>query len=371
MSRNLRLATHVLRNWASYVLGAPDPVPIGYVILGVTYACNGRCLMCNLHSFYREHPAWKGEEMETRTLLHQLRGSRLIREARHVDLTGGEPFLRRDLQDLVIGLFRMSHLELVSVNTNGIDTLGIVSQVREILGSLGPRQHFSVSLSIDGVGDLHDRIRGVEGAFMRLTNTLYELQALRGQYSNFSLRSNTVIQPENVHALHETLDFCKAHGLLASLSLIQNAYYVHRRMASSPLFPFTPEDIERIKSIGHKSKGMNYYLDHGYRRPLHCFAGYAALFIDPFGSVYPCNYLTGNESYRMGNLREASLDSIWASARGSRVRRRVKACPETGCWNGCEVDQTMVQHEPLDRMVRTLTFGLLGYYRLRGLKGFQ
>ncbi|MEW6667856.1 MAG: radical SAM protein [Thermodesulfobacteriota bacterium] len=371
MIRNLRLATHVLRNWASYILGAPDPVPIGYVILGVTYACNGRCLMCDLHYFYRDHPARKGAELETDTLLRRLWESRIIRNVRHLDITGGEPFLRKDLSDLVIGLFRMPRLELVSVNTNGMDTPRVVSHVKEILGNLAPEQGFSMSLSVDGVGDLHDRIRGVDGAFTRLTDTIHLLRGLRVQYPNFSLRSNTVIQPENVHALDQIGHFCKVQGLQASFSLFQNPYYTRRRTEASPRVPFAPDEIEKIKSIGPKSKGMNYYLDHGFKRPLHCFAGYAALFIDPFGAVYPCNYLTGNEGYRMGSIQESSLDSIWTSALSSRVRGRVKACPETRCWNGCEVDQTLIQHEPLDRLVRASTFGLLGYYRLRGLKGFQ
>lgn len=361
----------VLRNWASYLFGFPVPVPIGYVIIGITYECNARCSMCDLHGFYPERPELRSEEMDLHTLLGRLRQSRLISRIDHIDLTGGEPFLRAGLKEFVLGLFEMPNIKEVSINSNGLETRRIAGDVEEILRCLGPGKRFSLSLSIDGIGALHDRIRGRDGAFARLSNTAAILRELRRGHPSFTLRSNTVIQKENVHFLDKIREFSESQGIEGGFSLIQEPYYTGGRKTVCADLSFTRKEVAIIKSISPKSRGMNHYLDNNRQRPLHCFAGYASVFIDPFGFLYPCNYMARNEEYRLGSIKDSPIDRVWASTRTSGIRERLKKCPETTCWNGCEVDQTLIQFDPLDKLIKAATSGLLGYYRLKGLRGFE
>jgi radical SAM protein with 4Fe4S-binding SPASM domain len=244
--------------------------------------------------------------------------------------------------------------------------------VSAILEMLNKTKHFSVSVSIDGIGEIHDKIRGITSAFAKVENTIDRLKELRDRYTNFTICSNAVIQHENINSLSQIKDYWGKHNITGAFSVIQAPFYTHSvQSAYNCISKYSGEDIEKMKSISPKSKGINYYLDNNFTRPLHCFAGYASVFIDPFGNIYPCNFLTGNEDYLMGNIESTEIDRIWVSQKASDIRAKVKACSYTTCWNGCEVDQTMIQFEPLARLISAVSFGYLSYYKIKGLNGFE
>lgn len=373
MKKNIILAGNILRNWLSYLCGYPRPVPVGYLIISTTYVCNARCMMCNIHEFYSEQPDLQDKEINFALLLDRLKQSKVLKSISHIDLTGGEPFLKKDLQQFISGLFGLSAVDFVSINTNGILTGKIADDVERVLVSLKGQQRFSLSVSIDGIGALHDEIRGVPGAFEKIEKTIDLLKKLRDRYPQFSLRSNAVIQQANIHSLEQIKDYWREHGIAGSFGVIQTPFYTRSDQHNiyNDIREFSKQELAVIKSVVPKSRGMNHYIDNGCQRPLHCFAGYSALCIDPFGVVYPCNFLTGNEQYRIGNLRDNGIDEIWSSAQGWKVRKKTKKCPYTQCWNGCEVDQTLIQYDVIDRAIRILSGGMLGYYRLKGMRDLE
>jgi radical SAM protein with 4Fe4S-binding SPASM domain len=369
MKKNITLALDILKNWSSYHLGFPAPIPVGYVIISMTYACNAKCVMCNLHNFYSERPDLYGKEIELENLFNALKHSSIIRTIRHIDLTGGEPFVRKNLQDFIRLLFGLPVVDLVTINTNGILSKKIVDDVKSILSVLKSHQRFSLSISIDGIGSLHDTIRGVPGIVEKVEKTIELLSKLREKHPQFSLRSNAVVQPLNLRVLNSIQTYWKKHGIAGSFSVIQTPFYTHTNEQNTynDIRMFNKQELSLIKSAIPKSRGMNYYLDKGCTRPLHCFAGYSAMCIDPFGTIYPCNFLTGNEVYAMGDIRNSGIDAAWASQQARAVRKKVKTCPYTHCWNGCEVDQTLVQFDAFDKTIQAVSGGLLSYYRLRGV----
>lgn len=369
MKRDVRLIYYILKNWGSYFFGILQPIPIGYVILGVTYQCNAKCKMCDIHDFYKENPELARKEFDLSTLLERLKESTLLTKIQHIDLTGGEPFLKENLADFVVGLLNMSQIKLVTMNTNGLCTEKIISDTKAILGQSAQDKCFSLSVSIDGIGTVHDTIRGLGGAFDKVERTVAQLKELKKRYPNFKIRSNAVIQPDNINSLAAIKGYWDSNGIEGAYSLIQNPFYTCRAERAVSSY-FSKDDIEKIKSAQPKCKGINYYLGHGFCRPLHCFAGYTALFIDQFGTVYPCNFLARNEVYAMGSIKTHSLDSIWVSSMAWDVRAKIKKCPYTSCWNGCEVEQTLIQFEGIDKIVKTVSLGCLSYYYLRGLRGF-
>ncbi|MBF0557410.1 MAG: radical SAM protein [Nitrospirae bacterium] len=369
--KRLYLACNIVKNWSSYLLGVPQPVPVGYVIIGTTFHCNAKCIMCNIHKLYKEKPGLCNNELELPALLEKLKESEVIKKINHIDLTGGEPFIKEHLDDFIIGLFRLPNINLVTINTNGLLPDKIISAVSGILKSLPNGKFFSVSVSMDGIGEVHDRIRGIEGAFDRVEKTLAGLKDLRIEHPDFTIRSNAVIQPENIDHLGELKKYWGENKIAGAFGLIQTPFYTLSRDAGCNSVPFGKDDIQKIKSIGPKSKGADYYLDHNCNRPLHCFAGYASMFIDPFGNVYPCNFLAEREDYQMGSIKADPVDAVWTSRVARDIRAKVKKCPYTGCWNGCEVDQTMIQFEPIERVVKAMTLGMLSYYKMKKLNNFQ
>lgn len=370
MKNEVRLLYYILKNWLAYKFAVMQPVPIGYVILGVTYECNAQCRMCNIHSIYKEKPELQSEELDLSFLLGRLQESSLISKIEHIDLTGGEPFLKKNLAAFISDLFKLPTLKLVTLNSNGLLPDLIAADTEHILQSIPRDKSFSISISIDGIGNVHDRIRGLSGAFARLDKTIIWLKELRDGFPNFTIRSNAVIQLDNIACLNVIKDYWQRHGINGAFSLIQNPLYT-RMHPPCGNDCFSKEDIQKIKSVEPKSRGMNYYLENSFRRPLHCFAGYSALFIDQFGILYPCNFLASEECYAMGDIKKESIDTIWMSSRSQCARARVKKCSYTSCWNGCEVDQTMIQFEAIERIVNVLSLGKLNLYNLSGLHGFK
>lgn len=373
MKKNIILARNVLRNWSSYLFGAPLPVPVGYLIISTTYACNARCGMCNIFEFYNDRPELRAQEIDFGLLLERLGKSMVLKTVSHIDLTGGEPFLNKDLGTFISGLFELPAVDFVSINTNGFLTAKIISDVEAVLSKLKVHQRFSLSISIDGIGVLHDSIRGVPGAFDKVDKTVAALKQLRQRYPQLALRSNAVIQQANLQGLDKIRGYWDQHDISGSFGVIQMPFYTRSDVqdAQSDIREFSQQDLAVIKSATPKSRGMNRYIDDGCRRPLHCFAGHSAVCIDPFGALYPCNFLTGTEEYRMGDLKQAGFDEIWSSPRAGKIREMTGKCPYTQCWNGCEVDQTLVQFDAINRAVRILSFGLLSYYRLKGLRELE
>jgi MoaA/NifB/PqqE/SkfB family radical SAM enzyme len=125
---------------------------------------------------------------------------------RTVNLSGGEPFLRDDLPDLVAAVRQRCPRATIAISTNGLATEKIIAAVRAI-GPADPRVR--VAVSIDGLGETHDRIRGVEGAFERAMDTLDQLRDLgcRG------LRMSMTVSADNAGQVGAVADLAAARGL--------------------------------------------------------------------------------------------------------------------------------------------------------------
>src|SRR5208283_1785965 len=211
--KRLNLAGNIIKNWSSYLFGVPQPVPVGYVIIGLTFHCNAKCLMCDIHNLYKEKPALCHNELELPSLLERLKESKVIKKINHIDLTGGEPFIKEHIADFITGLFGLPNINLVTINTNGLLSDKITHDVNRILKAMPEGNNFSVSVSMDGIGEIHDKIRGVSGAFGRIEKTIAGLKVLRSEHTGFSIRSNAVVQPDNIDHLAELQEYWFEHDI--------------------------------------------------------------------------------------------------------------------------------------------------------------
>ena len=164
------------------------------VILFVTSICNARCRTC----FYWLELNKKGDMSfdEIRKLSESM--------PRFSDLwiSGGEPFLRKDLAEIIHLFYSNNQIRDVRIPTNGLPTAQTLTIVKKILNSCSDI-HLEVDLSIDGFKETHDQLRGVPGNFESSLVTLTELNKLKESHPNLEVFINSVITVENENQIVE------------------------------------------------------------------------------------------------------------------------------------------------------------------------
>ena len=111
-------------------------------------------------------------------------------------LSGGEPFLRKDLAQIVTLFHKNNGIRGVRIPTNGLPTDQTIKNVRTILEQCA-RIKLEIDISIDGFAKTHDRIRAVAGNFEKALRTMQELETLRETWPNLTVYVNSVITSEN------------------------------------------------------------------------------------------------------------------------------------------------------------------------------
>jgi len=197
---NVRNEFEMLRH-AKKIFAKKNAMPV-YLIHFVTEVCNLRCSHC-FDFFYEEGPRRKPHELR----LDEIdRMTRSMGELLFLLPTGGEPFLRHDLPQIIELYYKNCHLRNVGMPTNGSLTDRVVAGVEEIL-SRCPDLRFGLDISIDGIGSDHDTIRNQEGLFQKCTETYWRLKDVEKHHANFKVCVELTIQRYNQDKLHEMYDY--------------------------------------------------------------------------------------------------------------------------------------------------------------------
>jgi MoaA/NifB/PqqE/SkfB family radical SAM enzyme len=328
------------------------------VTLELTYLCNLRCQMCSLvegnvvtRPGQRQNPELREPDGSLRREVSTAEYARLIRQigqagVQAVTLTGGEPTLRRDLPTLVRAIKAFPiHLSMI---TNGSAPPDVYKElIRLGLDSL--------TVSIDGTRDVHDRVRGVKGSFDRamaaiqavldtrragglrrpwlavacaisalnqddIENVVQWFQgtgvdALNFGYLHFSTPERQQATEEQVggRILH-----LKRHELAARVVGVDTAALAARvarikagRDGHATAVTFTP-DLTAEET--HRQ-----YTDATFTFANKCFQPWLATRIDPWGQMYPCWI-----DIRLGDVREHGFLPLWNSPRYKQFRRAVR-----------------------------------------------
>jgi MoaA/NifB/PqqE/SkfB family radical SAM enzyme len=172
------------------------------LILFVTSTCNLRCEFC----CYAEHlnRARDISRADMRRISESMPAFRALL------VSGGEPFLRRDIAEVMGAFVENNGVENVNVPTNGW-YLEPTLRNSESFVAKHPHATFNVSFSVDALANTHDRVRGRAGSFDRACRTLEAMQRLRCDYPNLRLRANTVVTLETVDEVRAVIDFFLEH----------------------------------------------------------------------------------------------------------------------------------------------------------------
>ena len=307
------------------------PCQLEAISLEITHRCICRCQMCNIWQIPSEVPDLPLSTWTTLLASPDLRG------LRELDITGGEPFLRKDLPELLGWICQaraacFPKLKTVAITTNAILTDRILEVVGGIVGLL-QKQGIDLVLAcgMDAVGDKHDQIRNYKGGWAKFKTTLAGLKELRKSYPNLLLGIKTTIVPDNVHELDNIVSFARQHDLF---TIISPCILTANRFGNLDLkgsLSFSEDDRQLIRKFyespafawnGHR-QSMLHLLDTGSaKKP--CSAGFNTVFVRHTGEVFPCPLIPT----ALGNIKSFSLKQMLSSGPAAQFRKRIGSFPE-------------------------------------------
>lgn len=294
----------------------------------VTYRCNARCTMCSRY----KAPSKPEEELSLETIAK-------LPKMYFTNITGGEPFIREDLKEVVRELYKKS--DRIVISTNGFFTDRIVDLCKEF-------PTIGIRISIEGLEDTNDEIRGLPNGYQRGYSTLKKLREMGMTDVGFGM----TVQDRNAPDLVPLYRISNEMGMeFATASLHNSFYFVEARniIHDRPMVAQHFEDlINELLASNEPKKWFRAYFNHGlinyiYGQPrlLPCDMSYDTFFIDPYGDVMPCNGTKDKEV--MGNLNEQSWDEVWNSVQADVIREKVRHC-DRNCWMIGSVSPAMRTH---------------------------
>lgn len=282
----------------------------------VTYRCNARCKMCNRY----KAPSKPDEEISVDTI-------KKLPQMYFTNITGGEPFIRSDLKDIVRELYKKS--DRIVISTNGFFTDRIIDLCKEF-------PNVGIRISIEGLEETNNAIRGLEDGFNRGYTTLKKLVEMNHPDVGFGM----TVQDANAKDLVPLYELSNEMNMEFATASLHNSFYFVEAKNIIKDRPMVAENFEKLINELLKSnspkKWFRAYFNHGLinyiygqERLLPCDMAFDTFFIDPYGDVMPCNGTKEKEV--MGNLNEQSWDELWNSKQADKVRAKVRCC-NRNCW---------------------------------------
>lgn len=306
----------------------------------ITYNCNSRCKICNI---------WK-KKSRNELKLEEIR--KFFEKNNYfswIDLTGGEPFIRKDLADIVkIIIKNCKNLYLIHLPTNGLSTKLIIEKSKQIT-SLKPKK-FIISVSLDGPPELNDSLR-IKNAFDNSIRTYKELKKIGIEaYFGMTLSNYNYDKfKETFNAVKKSIPDIKYTDFHMNISHYSPHFYSNKKERLM--------ENEIIKEIDNfiRLRGLSItpikWLERRYLKliekylktkkvPVKCLSLSSSIFMDPYGNIYPCSIY----NKKLGNLKDFnySLKDIWKSGEINKIRNQIlkKQCPN--CWTPCEAYQSIL-----------------------------
>ena len=314
-----------------------------YVILYITSHCNQRCHMCFQHEMLntlKKDEEWSLNEVEKLSLnlpnLYQL------------TLTGGEPTLRKDLAEVVNIFHKNSKVDRITITTNGYYPDRVKNIIHDIFKKC-PDINLSINMSIDGIGEDHDKIRGLKNSFKNMVETYKQVKELQKIYKKLNAQTASVLMLSNQDKMKELLDWIDSnmniseHGLMLSRGdsptpegkATENVYFdrmlnYHRELCKN-------KESRLSRAIGDAMKDDRIKSLHEQKMASPCLAGKKLLIIDERANLLPCEILKvlakegktdapelGDFSY--GNLRDFDYDpeALIATEKGKGINKFIK-----------------------------------------------
>ena len=337
------IAPKIIR-YRLYMLGlASLGTPLNFTF-SVTNACQSRCRTCGIWKLYKTHPEKRDNELTIDEI------KKVFRSLGHVyifNISGGEPFLRPDLTQIVRLACEYLTPAVIHIPTNAL-AMDLVEQktleILKVINDSNPAIQLTLKPSLDHIGARHDDIRGVKGNFDKVITLFHRLKSLQSNFKNLHVELGTIISSWNVDDIEEI------SGFIAGLG--PDSYRNEIAEQRSEMFnredPVTPDYEKYRKAVGlfigqlqaqKKNKVFFQRLNNAFRlvyydlavrimkerrQVIPCYAGVSNAHMSPYGDIWPC--CTLGYEISMGNVREHGYDfnAVWNSSKADKVRSHIR-----------------------------------------------
>lgn len=250
-------------------------------VLAVTYQCNLRCQMCHI---------W---QKSNSTELPREAYLKLPKNLKEINISGGEPFLKTDLEEVVFNIVKSCPEARIIFSTNGYATEIIIEKLKEILKIT---RNIGVAVSLDGLEKTHDKIRGIQGSFQKAILTINKLKEIGLKPLDikiaFTLSDDNASELKDVYQLSRNLniDFTLAavHNCESYFSVTTNKLIKLEEIKDSLEYLVNQE----LKSSYPKkwaraffTYGLWFFIKNN-KRLLPDYSGQVNIFIDPSGNIF-------------------------------------------------------------------------------------
>ncbi|MEI7751931.1 MAG: glycosyltransferase [Candidatus Omnitrophota bacterium] len=310
----------------------------------VTFFVTQRCNLSCSHCFVAKDKITEDKELSTGEID---RITRRMPRIKYVTITGGEPFLRGDIVDVVRILNKNLKPMMMTVLTNGDMTDVVIHKAREILESC-PKTNIVFKMSMDGPSEIHDKMRRKAGAFDNSHATFVKLKKMKQEYRNLTVGLITTYTERNKDHIKNFVN-----TVITELRPDQYGLTLERPKKASELNNTIDADdyLKLLKEVNRKlfssTKGLPGKFRLAYkirmadklkeiygtkRYPMQCFAGVLNATLSADGDVFACEQI----DEKFGNLREEDCqwNKVWRSSKAQSVREAIKQ-KKCFCTNEC------------------------------------
>ncbi len=298
-------------------------------VLAITYQCNSRCQFCNI---------WQKKGTAS---CQPIDYTNLPRNAQNINLSGGEPFLKKELPEIIRIISRQCPKAKIVISTNGFSPSLIKKQMQKIIRF---KRDIGIAVSLDGFGRVHEELRGFPGGYSLVLETIRLLKelGLRDIKIAFTLGDQNINQLKRIYRLSRELEveFSLAayhnsnHYFDKNDNQINNLKKINRELnwlIDQEIKSFSPKKWLRA----YFAWGLLRFLEE-QKRILPDYSGLTSLFIDPIGNIYPSDVW----GLRIGRLRRVRN---WSDF-GLRTREMLLPQKSPINWMICTTRQAIRKH---------------------------
>lgn len=317
------------------------------IVYFITSKCNASCEHC----FISEESRTGRNDIKKENIYKMIDS---INSSVTLSLTGGEPFLRKDIYDIVLYITRNKHIKGINISSNGTfpeiiqDFIKNIYQVSKI--------PIRIQMSLDGTAEIHNKIRKIKNGFNKVMESSRIIKSLQQQYSQLSYVVAITIMNENMYNIVDLVDYLEENKINSKLSIVRgnsfSTFGLNKRIASDYYDPcndvsINPDKVRAI--INNISRKYNDYLSGSQKkkieimlntiiekkRQIPCYAGYKDCVLYSNGDIGICEQVKpfGNLSKWDWNVRQA-----WNSNEALDHRIQLISC---ACIHGCNISTSI------------------------------